>query len=224
MAINFNTIQELGLGSSAISTDEAKKQSLGQDDFLTLMTTQMTHQDPTKPMENGDFLAQMAQFSTSEGISQLNDSFASFASSMTANQALDAASLLGRSVEFSGDSAVLEVNQPLSGSIELDSAASDVNINIVAPNGEVVKTLNLGAQASGNVKFEWDGLMDDGNYATPGLYEIDAQGLVGGKNTSLATFVNATVQSVDLGGAQKGIQLNLGAAGNIDFNKVKQIS
>ncbi len=222
MAINFNTIQELGLSSSV--TDEAKSKSLGQDEFLRLMTTQMTHQDPTKPMENGDFLAQMAQFGTVEGINELKDSFASFASSMTANQALDAASLLGRSVEFSGDAAMLGVSQPLSGSIELDSAASDVSINIVAPNGEVVKTLNLGAQASGNVKFEWDGLMDDGNYATPGLYEIDAQGLLGGENTSLATFVNATVQSVDLGRAQKGIQLNLGPAGNIDFNKVKQIS
>lgn len=221
MAINFNTIQELGLNSSVV--DEAKSKSLGQDEFLRLMTTQMTHQDPTKPMENGDFLAQMAQFGTVEGINELKDSFASFASSMTANQALDAASLLGRSVEFPGDSAMLGVSKPLSGSVDLESPASEVTINIVAPNGEVVKTLNLGTQTSGSVKFEWDGLMDDGTYATPGMYTVDAQGLLGGSNTSLATYVNATVQSVDLGGA-KGIQLDLGQAGNIDFNKVKQIS
>jgi flagellar basal-body rod modification protein FlgD len=222
MAINFDTIQDLGLSRSVV--DETKSKSLGQDEFLMLMTTQMTHQDPTKPMENGDFLAQMAQFGTVEGINDLKDSFAAFASSMTSNQALDAAYLLGRSVEFPGDSAMLELSKPLSGSIELESAASQVTVNIVASNGEVVKTLNLGVQSAGGVKFEWDGLMDDGNYAAPGLYKIDAQGLIGGTNTSLATFVNATVQSVDLGGAQKGIQLDLGQSGKIDFNKVKQIS
>jgi len=221
MAINLDTIQELGLGSNAV--DEAKKNSLGQDEFLKLMTTQMTHQDPTKPMENGDFLAQMAQFGTVEGINELKNSFADFASSMTANQALDAASLLGRSVEFAGDSASLELDRPLSGSVDLDTAATDVNINIIGPNGAVVKTLNLGSQLEGNVKFNWDGELDDGSYASPGMYKIEAQGLVGGVNTSLATSVSAKVDSVDLGGAQSGILLNLGQAGNVSFNKVKEI-
>ena len=51
-----------------------KKTSLGQEQFLKLMTTQMTHQDPTKPMENGDFLTQIAQFGTVSGIQDLQKS------------------------------------------------------------------------------------------------------------------------------------------------------
>lgn len=221
MAINFDTIQELGLSSSAV--DEVKKKSLGQDEFLKLMTTQMTHQDPTKPMENGDFLAQMAQFGTVEGINELKGSFSSFANSMTGKQALDAASLLGRSVEFVGDSASLELDRPLSGSVNLESASTDVNINIIGQNGEVLETLNLGAQSAGKAKFIWDGELADGSYAPPGMYKVEAQSLVGGVNTALSTSVSARVNSVDLGGAKNGILLNLGQAGNVNFNKVKEI-
>jgi len=222
MAIDVDTLQALGL-SSPVAEAAPKKKELGQDDFLLLLTTQMTNQDPTKPMENGDFLAQMAQFGTVEGINGLQDSFQEFAGSITSNQALQASSLIGKSVEFTGDSAYLDLTRPLSGSLALESSANDVSVNILGQNGELVKTINLGTQAAGSTKFSWDGLKDDGSYAPPGVYKIQAQGQVGGANTALVTSVVAKVDSVDLGDGQAGIALNLGQAGRVDFNQVKQI-
>jgi len=221
MAIDTDALQALGLSTPEVTTP--KKKELGQDDFLLLLTTQMTHQDPTKPMENGDFLAQMAQFGTVEGINGLQDSFTEFAGSLTSNQALQAAGLIGKSVEFPGDAAHLDLTRPLSGSIELDSSASQVSVDIIGQNGAVVKTLNLGTQTAGNTKFSWDGLKDDGSYATPGMYSVRAQAEIGGANTALATSVSAKVDSVDLGNGQEGIALNLGEAGRVNFNQVKQI-
>jgi flagellar basal-body rod modification protein FlgD len=81
MALGVDAINALGL--SGAQTPVAKKQSLGQEEFLKLMTTQITHQDPTKPMENGDFLAQMAQFGTVAGIQDLQESFKSFTASIS---------------------------------------------------------------------------------------------------------------------------------------------
>jgi flagellar basal-body rod modification protein FlgD len=82
-----------GLGVSTSDTVAPKKKSLGQDQFLKLMTTQMTHQDPTKPMQNGEFLSQMAQFGTVSGIQDLQQSFKDFAASIGSDQALQAAKL-----------------------------------------------------------------------------------------------------------------------------------
>lgn len=221
MPISTDTIQQLGLTSAEAS--KPKKQELGQEQFLKLMTTQMTHQDPTKPMENGDFLAQMAQFGTVEGITGLQDSFETFATSMTSGQTLQAAGLVGHSVAYPGNEGVLGLEKTLSGSIKLDSGANQLKLNIVNQSGTTVKTLNLGNQAEGMAKFEWDGLLDDGSYAPPGVYKIDAHANVDGNNTALETYVGATVESVDLGNARKGVVLNLGQLGSVEFSKVKQV-
>ncbi len=221
MSFSLESIQQLGL--SATDAIAPKKQELGQDQFLKLMTTQLTHQDPTKPMENGDFLAQMAQFSTVEGIGSLNDSFNAFATSMNSSQALEASGLVGRSVAFSGDSGVLEIGGSLAGNINLESASNEVTVKISDENGNVVKTISLGTQAEGMTKFEWDGQKDDGTYAAPGVYSIVAEAKVDGQNTALETFVSAKVESVDLRDTSKGVVLNLGQLGSVEFSKVKQV-
>ena len=71
---------------------------LTQEDFFALMTQELAHQDPTKPVENNEMISQMTAFSTTDGVAQLNESFAEFAASMSSSQALQASSLVGRSV------------------------------------------------------------------------------------------------------------------------------
>ena len=71
---------------------------LGQEDFLTLMISQFRNQDPFEPMDNGDFLGQLAQFGTVSGIENLNSAFAGLAGSIQSEQALQAANLVGRDV------------------------------------------------------------------------------------------------------------------------------
>ena len=61
-------LNKLGINSSEKSNMPKAKDQLGQEDFLKLMTTQLQNQDPFAPMENGEFIAQMAQFSTVTGI------------------------------------------------------------------------------------------------------------------------------------------------------------
>jgi len=221
MSFSLESIQQLGL--SAADAIAPKKQELGQEQFLKLMTTQLTHQDPTKPMENGDFLAQMAQFSTVEGIGDLRTSFEDFATSMTSSQALEASGLVGRSVSYSGNEGTLDIGGTLTGNVNLKSASNEVTVKISDQNGNVVKTLSLGTKAEGMAKFEWDGQKDDGTYATPGVYSIAAEAKVDGNNTALETFVSAKVESVDLRDASKGVVLNLGQLGNVEFSKVKQV-
>ncbi len=225
MAISsIETFQNLGLSTTADANKKStSKQELGQEQFLKLMTTQMTHQDPNKPMENGDFLAQMAQFSTVEGIGALNDSFAEFSNSLTSGQALQAASLVGKSVLVPGDQGLMSLNKNLSGEIVLNDKTSDLKVSFLDSNGVTVKTIDLGRQEQGNVSYQWDGLLDDGTYTDPGVYQVRAETTIDGSNTVLQTYVNADVESVALGNGKKGIQLELAGLGEVNFNNVKKI-
>ena len=90
-----NPVDSLGLGFDVPKA--AREGDLGQEDFLHLMLTQLKNQDPFKPMESGEFLGQLAQFGTVQGLAGLQTSFDSLASSLVSNQALQASSLVGRS-------------------------------------------------------------------------------------------------------------------------------
>ena len=219
---SIDTFQSLGLSTSA-DKKTTSKQELGQEQFLKLLTTQMTHQDPNKPMENGDFLGQMAQFSTVEGIGTLNESFSSFANSLSSGQALQAASLVGQSVLVPSDRAIMSLTDGLSGEIILNEDSEDLHLTYLDSNGMPVKTVTLGDQQAGNVAFKWDGLLDDGTFTDPGVYQVRAEATVDGKNTVLQTYVNAKVESVDLSQSNEGIQLSLAGLNNVGFNQVKKI-
>ncbi|MBE0434672.1 MAG: flagellar hook assembly protein FlgD [Methylomicrobium sp.] len=221
MSINFDTLSSLGI--KTVADNPAKKQELGQEQFLKLMTTQLTHQDPTKPMENGDFLGQMAQFSTVSGIQDLQKSFAEFAGSISSNQALQAASLVGRSVLVPGSEGVFSLNDNMKGEVALTGPTDNLIVEFQNRSGVTVKQLNLGRQSAGNVEFEWDGQLNDGTFANPGVYQIKANASIDNKNTALQTYVNAGVNSVTLGNGSSGIQLSLNGLDSVRFNDVRRI-
>lgn len=223
MTIGLETFKDLGLAT--VETEKtAKKQSLGQEEFLKLMTTQLTHQDPTKPMENGDFIAQMAQFGTVSGIQDLQESFKSFASSISSDQALQASGLVGRYVAAPSSEGLLAAGGEIKGQIDLPASSPSVMVRIVdARSGETVKTLSLGTHSEGAVPFVWDGVDEDGVQANPGVYKIEASGAIEGKNTALTTQVFSKVDSVVLGNAQQPMRVNLQGLGSVEFNQIKQI-
>jgi flagellar basal-body rod modification protein FlgD len=207
------------------SATPAKSTSLGQADFLKLMTTQMTHQDPSSPMTNGDFIAQMAQFGTVSGIQDLQKSFSTFANSITDSQALQATSLVGRTVSAPGTQGLLAVGSNITGDVNLSSSSPDVKVQITdSSTGQVVQTLDLGAQAAGSVPFTWDGKNSNGVLASPGVYKVQATGDIAGANTALVTDINSKVDSVSVGANGSGVKVNLaGGLGSVNVNQIKQI-
>ena len=207
------------------SATPPKSTSLGQADFLKLMTTQMTHQDPSSPMSNGDFITQMAQFGTVSGIQSLQNSFSSFASSITDGQALQATSLVGRQVSAPGTQGLLAVGGKISGDVNLSGSSPDVKVQITdAATKQVIQTLDLGAQDTGSIPFTWDGTNSTGTLASPGVYNIQATANIGGTNTALVTDINSQVDSVSVGAGGTGVKVNLaGGLGSVNVNQIKQI-
>jgi flagellar basal-body rod modification protein FlgD len=215
---------DLGLVSSDPNSKKTKSNDeVGQDQFLKLMLAQMKNQDPMKPMQNGEFLTQIAQFSSAKGIADMAKSFTTLSNSLTSNQALQASSLIGRVVLSPANQGYLEQGQGMGGSVDLTSSAQNMNVTVYDQTGAVVKTIPMGNQQSGTVYFSWDGTDNNGNQMPPGLYQVEATAGIGDTTQSLQTNIASRVESVTMGKNGQGVTLNLAGMGSIDFNNVREI-
>ncbi|WP_445371567.1 flagellar hook assembly protein FlgD [Methylomonas sp. HW2-6] len=221
----IDTFNNLGLATTnSSSSANSQKQTLGQDQFLKLLTTQMTHQDPLKPMDNGEFLGQMAQFSTVSGIQDLQASFKEFAGSISSNQALQASGLVGRYVSAPSERALLGAGGSVSGDFEVPASSPNVGVKIIDPEtGATIREIDLGAESAGTTRFEWDGKDKAGNLADPGVYKIQAYAYLEGKNTVLPTNIKSLVKSVTMANGNTAMQVNLDGLGPVKFSQIKQI-
>ena len=148
-------LDKLGL-KSAEEVQNNSRDTLGQEEFLTLMTAQLQNQDPMEPMDNGDFIAQMAQFSTVTGITDMANSMKAMADELKQFRVASISNIMGNSVLVPGDVTVADRNGELHGVFELDKTSIDTRVNFVdAQSGELLNAKNMGPQATGLIGFEW---------------------------------------------------------------------
>jgi flagellar basal-body rod modification protein FlgD len=218
---SYDLYQDIGLTTN--STQQKKEQGqLGLEEFMHLLVTELTHQDPFKPMENSEMATQVSQFATVSGIDDLNKSFNELRSALTSDQALQAANLVGRDVLVQSNVGALTSDQPLQGYVDLPSSAGNLRVLITDQTGALVRELQLGTQEAGQVAFSWDGYTDDGSYVGDGLYQVSAIANVDDAEMAPGILVSAEVESVNLGGPG-GVLLNLDRLGQISMNDVVQI-
>ncbi|AQT59440.1 flagellar biosynthesis protein FlgD [Cellvibrio mixtus] len=217
---------------SITKKQEANKTTneLGQAAFLELMITQMNNQNPLSPQDNTEFVAQLAQFSSVEGLERLNKSFNSFMS----NNALQASSLVGRSVSVESDKSTLVSGGIVAGSTELTYPAKDMTMRIYDNAGALIQTIPVGEVPAGETVFRWDGqnlevngkLLDweaGDDAAITGQYKFEITATQNGKAETLNTSLSANVNSVTIGENGKLI-LNLAGIGAVEADKVKQFN
>lgn len=221
--VNNTSAVLAGLGLNQPGIGSSKDKPSEQDQFLNLMIAQLKNQDPFKPLQSGEFLTQIAQFGTVTGIKDLKSSFSDLASSLSSNQALQASSLVGRTVNVASSTGVLQQGAPLSGSVELDSSTDDLKVNIESLSGQVLATLDLGSQASGSVPFAWGGLSNNGTQLAPGAYQVRAIARSGNETTAAKTYVDARVDSVTLGKQGAGLEIGLRGLGQVAFSDVREV-
>lgn len=189
---------------------EAKSQQLTQEDFFSLLSQQLSMQDPFKPVDNDQMIAQMASFSTVDGISNLNKEIVNLNSVMTSSQALQASGLVGRKVLLPTDTGHISVENPvMKGVISTTEKIPVINVRIEDEKGQVISTFNVDGSEGGNIDVNWDGLDKNGQPVVTGNYSIKASGLVDGTSQQLAVSTYAHVSSVSLGTASTGAILNL---------------
>jgi flagellar basal-body rod modification protein FlgD len=201
---------------------KAKNNEMGQDTFLKLMITQMNNQNPLEPQSNSEFVAQLAQFSSVEGIDKLNSTLDTMAASFQSSQALQASSLVGRTVKVNSDTAKLDGSGVVAGTIDLPFSTSDLKINIYNEANELVGQELLGPHSGGTVNFAWQGEGSDGEQMPQGKYRFEAVGMYDGQPLQLNTALSANVDSVTVG-ANGTIVLNAAGVGPMPVFSVREI-
>ena len=148
-------LNKLGIKTQDEVQKQGNKNTLGQEDFLKLMTAQLQNQDPFAPMDNGDFIAQMAQFSTVTGITEINNNLTNLGSKLEPNRVATAAQFLGHSVLVPGQVASPDDKGEIHGVVDLPGYSNDVGLTFTSPSGDIVHTMNLGSNEKGLVGFSW---------------------------------------------------------------------
>ena len=224
--MNNNVQSATGLGSlywdNQNKAPEEKSDELTQEDFFSLLTQQLSYQDPSKPADNDQMIALMTNFTMAEGISKLNENFNSLAASMTSNSALQASTLVGKKALLESETIELYSGEVSKGTVLAKEPVDNLSLTIKDDKGQVVEVVDLGSQPAGAIRFEWDGLDKDGNPFPPGEYDIVAEGSINGEYSSLpmATFKN--IESVNINGAN-GIIVNT-KEGAVKLAEVAEIS
>jgi flagellar basal-body rod modification protein FlgD len=180
---------------------EAKRTELGQDQFMTLMMEQFRNQDPLKPQDPGQFLAQLAQFSSVAGIADINKGIGDLAGAIYSSQALQASGMVGREVLTEGSIANLPAGGSVQGGVELPVDTRTGFVRVLDGVGQLVREIPLGDRAAGLATFTWDGRSNSGTPAPAGTYRIVAGYNSGQQDVQASTYVATRVAGVNLGAA-----------------------
>ncbi|MDX2371018.1 MAG: flagellar hook assembly protein FlgD [Colwellia sp.] len=219
-----NPLESMRWQKETTKVAEQDRGMLTQADFFALLTTELSNQDPTKPVDNNEMISQMTGFSTTDGVQKLNDQFTSFSSAMTSSQALQASSLVGRSVLVEDNVFGTSEGESAKGKIVTDTAASNVNIYVENIAGEIVQTVPVGDIPAGGFTFTWDGQTSSGEAAKTGAYRFRIAGLVDGQASELQAMTFRKVDSVTLAGANGSILLNLNGGSSMALADVVEVS
>lgn len=235
----FNSIlanSATSTAASAVSSSLSAAGSLGSSQdlaqtFLTLLVAQMNNQDPLNPVDNSQLTTQMAQISTVTGINNLNSNISSLLTQMQQSATIQSAQLTGHSAMVSGTTLNLASSTNASGAasesavggFSLAGAASAVTVTVSDASGNVVKTINLGAEPAGFNDFTWDGSTDAGGSAATGAYQFSVTATAASGAAVTATPYNLQSIVGALPQANGSTQLMLGNGTQVPYSAIQQI-
>lgn len=224
--MDFSSIEGIrGVPSGSPAGGKTKDMNqLNQTDFMTMMLAQLKAQDPFKPTDNGEFLAQMAQLSTATGVAEVKDAITSLGDSLRSAQILNASSLVGREVVVPSDTVTLNEGEGIRGYVPLLGYAQDVKVELLSLSGEVLAQQSLGSHPGGNVPFEWSGVLANGEKLPAGSYKIQVTANNGAFSEGITPEIKARVNSVSVPATGAEPQLHLQGLGSLLLSAVREIS
>ncbi|MBV8270877.1 MAG: flagellar hook assembly protein FlgD [Cupriavidus sp.] len=193
-----------------------------QNQFLTMLVTQMNNQDPLNPMDNSQLTSQLAQISTVSGLQTMNTTMTQLLQQTAASRAMDSASLIGKTVMVPGSAVSVAGGVPGNIGVDIPSTADSVTVQVLDASGNVVRNIDMKGQTAGVKDIAWDGTNDLGNAVPDGDYSFKVTATANGKNVSPVALVYGKVTSIS--GDSTGVLVNLGNGQSANVDDVRRIS
>jgi flagellar basal-body rod modification protein FlgD len=205
--------------------EQAKKtkEDMGKQEFLTLFTAQLQNQNPLEPVKNEAFVAQLAQFSQLEALTNMQTSLDSFVTSMSGERMLGSAALIGKKVAVTDTPTQLTTGGTIDGSIDLPMGASGIQVAVHDSQGRLVQELVAGPQTPGSMPVQWDGKDAAENPVPSGLYRLSATAVVNGQNVKVPVSTLSTVRAISTNPADGSVSVEVDGGKTMLLTDVKRV-
>ena len=205
--------------------DAAKKtnEDMGKQEFLTLFTAQLQNQNPLEPVKNEAFVAQLAQFSQLEALTNMQGSLDNFVKSYSGERMLGSAALIGKKVSVIDTPTQLTSGGVIDGSIDLPMGASQVQLSVHDSQGRLVQELVAGPQLPGTAPVSWNGKDATDKPAPSGLYRLSATALVNGKSVTVPVSTLSTVRAISSNPADGSVSVEVDGGKTMLLTDVKRV-
>ncbi|MBN2647039.1 MAG: flagellar hook capping protein [Thiotrichales bacterium] len=201
----------------------APSQVMGQQDFLRLLTIQLQNQDPSKPMDPTNFVTDLTQMSQLEATVKMNESILAMTSSFQSMQTMQAASMIGKNVQVSGNDFSHTAGTTSPFRLNLTQPLKDVSV-VIGDSSGMVKQLFLDDLAAGEKGLNWDGKSENGILNPSGVYSLTAYGTdENGEIQMIETIVPSRVNAVAIN-SDSSVTVTLATGERVGMDKVREIS
>lgn len=212
--------QEARLAASNTPTEH--ETSLDQDAFLNILVAQLTNQDPLNPMDDAEMTSQLAEFSSLEQLTSINEGISNLADSMQQSDMISAVSFIGKEVKAEGYKVSLEEGNASTIYYGFGETVSGIKMNVYDSEGAIVRTIELGSKEAGSYQYEWDGKNDAGELLPDGQYGIGILGEdLDGDYVMVQTEISGVVDAVVNDDGTQYLRLKDGRY--LNFLNVKEI-
>lgn len=154
------------------SLNETPSNELGQDEFMTLLLTQLQNQDPLEPMDDTEMIAELAQFSSLEELTSLNESMDGVMGQLGVLSVNSAVDYIGKDVVAAGDGIAKTEQGTTDVTYTMPSDAETLKAHIYNEDGVIIASYDLDGTSEGTHTFSWDGLTSSGAEASNGTYSV----------------------------------------------------
>lgn len=211
-----------GSSSAAALASSSSSSADLQENFLKMLVTQMTNQDPLKPMDNAQLTSQLAQISTVSGLENLGTTLDQLLMQVSAGRAMDSAALIGRTVMVPGKEISVTGGAATKFGIDLPATADAVTIDVLDKDGNVVRTIDLKGQLAGVHDVAWDGKNNAGGVVPDGDYTFRVTATASGKSVEPVALVYGKVEAIS--GDASGVLVDIGNGHKANIDDVRRIS
>lgn len=207
--------------SAANATASAQKepgltgaaQKMGKNEFLKLLVAQLQNQDPLKPQDNAQFVAELAQFSNLEQTIGINDRLDALSLQSQGLQNSNVVDMVGAKATVRGSMVTSNGSgTPTALRFALDGNADSVRITLTNQEGRAVRTIDVGKRSAGIATLNWDGKNDQGLIEPAGTYTV---GVTAKRNDGAAVGVtqetSGVIKAVSFDKGYPVLQLDTGA-------------
>jgi len=211
---NVNAATAQSVTDQALSKASEQDRSLDKTAFLKLLVAQMKNQDPLKPLENAEFVAQLAQFSNLEQVMGINSRLDQLSLQSQGMQNTQIAQMVGSSVTVNGTQVTLDGSgKGAAIGFSLQSPSTSTTINVLDAEGNVIRKIDVGGKGTGLSKYTWDGKSDAGVMMPAGSYKVTVEAAAAnGAKISVTQNVTGTVKSIAFDKGYPELQLDNGLA------------